>query len=276
MATLLLSAAYGEAFEKIRALVTPGFERYAQMHGYDYKFDGTVSSPSRPPAWQKVKLISAALEDYDEVLWLDADLVVTNFRDDIRNELHQDSDLGLVFHEIDGQQLPNTGVMLIRSNERTVDFFAKLWAQEDLVHHPWWENAAAIRLLGLSHSSIPVKKFVRDNAIRVQELSSKWNVITPSRFPEAAFFHLAGVRNELRELIFSMFILFRPIGAPEESSPHGSLALSSFGHSLERIQQQLVFNDWVRPSLLISRFPQRIRKIYFRLLPHLSKMRRVD
>lgn len=48
---------------------------YAQLHGYAHKLC-TKESQTMPPYWQKVQLVSEALQRYECVLWIDSDAVV--------------------------------------------------------------------------------------------------------------------------------------------------------------------------------------------------------
>ena len=46
------------------------------------------------------------------------------------------------------QQVPNTGVMLLRADDRARELLDRTWHAKRFVHHPWWENAALLHVLG--------------------------------------------------------------------------------------------------------------------------------
>ena len=46
----------------------------------------------------------------------------------------------------------NDGNILIRNSAWTRDFWSRVYKQTDLLYHPWWENAAVIKLLELNSS----------------------------------------------------------------------------------------------------------------------------
>jgi galactosyl transferase GMA12/MNN10 family len=131
--------------EALLEISRPTFAAYAQRHGYEL-ITSTESDPERPPAWSKVPMLREALTSFDLVLWIDADAVIVDGREDIAAELEPDRFLGLVRHG--ERQVPNTGVMLLRSGEPARDLLDRTWNATRFVHHPWWENAALLDTLG--------------------------------------------------------------------------------------------------------------------------------
>jgi hypothetical protein len=123
----------------------PTFEAYADRHGYEL-VTSADTAPGRPPAWAKVPLLRAALESYELVLWIDADAVIVDGRDDVADALAPDRFLGLVRHG--EQQVPNTGVMVWRAGDRAAELLDRTWSAKRFVDHPWWENAALLDALG--------------------------------------------------------------------------------------------------------------------------------
>ena len=131
--------------EALLEISRPTFAAYAQRHGYEL-ITSTESDPRRPPAWAKVPMLREALASFDLVLWIDADAVIVDGRDDIAAELERDRFLGLVRH---GElQVPNTGVMVWRAGDLATDLLDRTWRASRFIHHPWWENAALLDALG--------------------------------------------------------------------------------------------------------------------------------
>ncbi len=125
------------------------FAPYARRHGYALHLHTRVLDPGRPAPWSKVVALRRLLERYDELVWLDADTMVVDRSRDLAAELPADRMMGLVEHRLrDGSVMPNTGVWVLRAGDETAAFLDEVWAQEDLVGHRWWENAAVCRLLG--------------------------------------------------------------------------------------------------------------------------------
>ena len=96
--------------------------------------------PSRPTPWSKIVLLRRLAASYDLLLWLDADLVIVDRSLDIASEQEEERFLYLVEHQTQEGRMPNSGVMLLRGGGETIAFLDDVYAQEDLVHHRWWER----------------------------------------------------------------------------------------------------------------------------------------
>jgi len=125
------------------AVARANHESYCARHDYSY----THSTPQaeRPAAWYKIPTILAAFEQgFEWVLWIDADAVFTS------NE-----SLGSLIAKSFGKDLLcradeqglNSGVMLLKNSKWVKQLLNTAWKQEDLIEHPWWEQAAIHRLL---------------------------------------------------------------------------------------------------------------------------------
>jgi hypothetical protein len=131
--------------EELLEISRPTFAAYAERHGYEL-ITSAARDPRRPPAWTKVPMLREALESFELVLWIDADAVIVDGREDIAAELEPDRFLGLVRHG--ERQVPNTGVMLWRAGDLAFDLLDRTWKATRFIHHPWWENAALLDALG--------------------------------------------------------------------------------------------------------------------------------
>lgn len=130
--------------ERLLRLAARSFRPFARRHGYDLHLHTEIVDPSRPAPWSKVPILRDLLERYDKVVWLDSDLVIVDPREDL-----PDPDLmALVEHTTKEGRMPNSGVWVLRGSEDARLFLDTVWAQEDLIDHRWWENAAICRLLG--------------------------------------------------------------------------------------------------------------------------------
>lgn len=122
---------------------------YARRHGYDLHLHTEVLDATRPAPWSKVVALQRLQERYELLLWLDADLMVVDPRGDVADDMAPGAVMGLVEHRLlDGAVMPNTGVWVLRTGPDCARLLEEVWAQEDLVGHRWWENAAVCRLLG--------------------------------------------------------------------------------------------------------------------------------
>lgn len=144
----LATFGFGEHSAMLR-IALPTFAKYAAAHGYDLFVPGGPPSvgADRPPAWWKIPLLSALFErGYDEVLWLDADVVVRRFDKDIAEDCDE-KPLHMVVHETTDGYVPNCGVWFVRSG--LLPYVKDIWESVGSRRAgAWWEQAAVISLLG--------------------------------------------------------------------------------------------------------------------------------
>ena len=139
------------AYADLLAVSSVTFEAYAARWGYDLRLETGLLARDRPPAWSKIALVRELLDDYDEVLWIDADAIFLDISQDLAELVRPGKDLYLVEHlyeEDDAWRSANTGVFLIRSTDWSRQFLQQVWSAEEYIDHAWWENAAVLDLLG--------------------------------------------------------------------------------------------------------------------------------
>jgi hypothetical protein len=127
------------------------FRRFGERHGYDVVVGGAEPIEDRAPAWSKVVLLRRLLENYDYVLWIDADAIILDDSVDPASLLEEGHYQALVRYRWNEEQCACTGVWLLKNVEKAVAFLDAVWNGGDgyLRLHPW-EQAAAMRLLGYS------------------------------------------------------------------------------------------------------------------------------
>jgi hypothetical protein len=190
--------------EALLAVSEPTFRAYGDRHGYEV-VTSTQADSTRPPAWAKVPMIRAALDDHDLVLWIDADAVIVDDSQDIAAALAPDAQLALVQHPRDDGLVPNTGVMLWRSGEFARELLDRMWASKRFIHHPWWENAALLDALGYDFPRFNRLDRVLRRRMRapapspaVQFLPGEWNWTYLNRAPDPRIMHCLAVPVEQR------------------------------------------------------------------------------
>lgn len=167
--------------EELLEISARSYKAFASRHGYDVVLTNEVLAPERPPAWSKIRMVRDLLERYDEVLWIDADAAFVDTSKDIADLVRRGKDIYLVehrWHENDDWRSANTGVFLTRATDWSRAFLDAVWAHERFIEHPWWENAAALDLLGyeIPEDLTPPRKR-RDTRWneRVELIGLEWN-----------------------------------------------------------------------------------------------------
>lgn len=140
MSRLILTYAAG-AHEELLDVSLPTFKVFAEKHGYELKVGEKLCD--LPPAWNKVMLLLGAILKYDEVVWLDCDLVVVDASQDFPK---LEATHSLVRHFEDSSEIPNSGVW--RLTRSCVPLLQKMLELEVFREHGWWEQAALMTLMG--------------------------------------------------------------------------------------------------------------------------------
>jgi len=159
---------------KLLALSLPKFEHYASLHDYDLRVV-PCESDGRPHAWGKIPALTMLLSSYDEVLWLDADVLIVAPKEDVASLVPAACMQAMVVHvNKRGSVVPNTGVWLVRPD--MVPYLRQAWNLTQRIHHAWWEQAAIIDLMGYSLRGIRSKPPKRPNELyrRTLQLPAHW------------------------------------------------------------------------------------------------------
>jgi hypothetical protein len=189
----------------VLAVSAIGIEAYAALHDYDVVLCTERVAPERPPSWDRIPLLRALLDEYELVVWIDADAILVDVGADIAAELPPGADLGLVEHRWEGgaRRSANAGVMVVRNTPWARALLERIWAAERFVEHPWWENAALLEELGYVVPADLSPPYRRDGAEQPSELAiidPAWNSTAgESAAPHPRIRHL-GRRESVEQL----------------------------------------------------------------------------
>lgn len=189
--------------QRLLRMASRSFRTYADRHGYDLHLRAEPLVAERPVPWSKVELLRRLNREYDVVVWLDADLVVVDSHRDILDDLPEDRLMGLVEHRTRDGRMPNSGVLVMRCGDEAEHFLADVWAQEDLIAHKWWENAAICRLLGYELDPVGPGEptaLLRD---RVTFLDGRWNSIPGDPVKAPLIRHFPGYAPRTRGVLMA-------------------------------------------------------------------------
>jgi hypothetical protein len=155
----LLTLAIGEDFRKSLSRLLDSKKEYCKKNNYECIIGGEEFwDRERPIPWSKIPFLLHVLENSSEgelIFMSDADVYITNM--DLKLETHVVpllSDGKDLLMTIDSCGHINDGNILIRNTEWSRGFWKRVYEQTDLLYHPWWENAAVIKLLELNRSDL--------------------------------------------------------------------------------------------------------------------------
>jgi hypothetical protein len=178
--------------ERLLRLAARTFRPYAQRHGYSLHLHTEPVDRTRPVPWSKVPILRDLLARHEIVVWLDADLAIVDGRRDIAGELGDGRLMGMVEHTTKEGRMPNSGVWVLRGGDEAIALMDEIWAQEDLIDHQWWENAAICRLLGYELDPVGPGALTPLFTERTALLDGRWNSIADAPSPRPRIRHYPG------------------------------------------------------------------------------------
>lgn len=107
---------------------------YCKRQGYDFIFESAQRTPERPPSWEKLPAIAAALKGYDAVMWMDDDAVPSNFNVRFEGLLPEGYYMAIARDML----YLNCGVMVLRNSQQSFDLLEK-WGSAKVFEA--WKNA---------------------------------------------------------------------------------------------------------------------------------------
>jgi glycosyltransferase involved in cell wall biosynthesis len=185
--------------QELRGIARETLETYANRHGYELHLGEDTLAPERPVSWSKVQMIRDLLKSYDVVLWVDADAIIVDPSQDIAALIEPGKFLYVVQHEIGEQRIPNLGVFMVLAGEPTERLLDEVWRSTEFINHPWWENAAVLKLLGYNLHPCRLRE---PTALyrRVKLIDKAWNSVPLDASTAPFIKHYAGVSNAERSL----------------------------------------------------------------------------
>ena len=132
---------YDDNFAPILERSRPTFERYSCLHNYEY-VERKIEQKDRPTPWYKIPAIIETLQDFDLVLFIDADILIVDYEEDIAAAMPTNKWLGIAtpwYH-------PNTGVLLCR--KKCIPLLQDAWSKVEFINHAMWEQAAIHNVMG--------------------------------------------------------------------------------------------------------------------------------
>lgn len=146
---IVASGCIGGEYGEIAAITYPLMEKYAAIHGCDFTAQPLVQRASRAASWLKLERIASCLVDCDEVLWLDADVVIADSSQSIFQSFTPGSLQAVADVTATPERHLNFGVWLLR--RPMLPYLVAAAMSDEFTNHGWWEQAAMIHLTKLHY-----------------------------------------------------------------------------------------------------------------------------
>ena len=181
---LLLSLAVGSEYKRITNPCIKTIENYANKHNLSFKLADECYKGKRPPAWYKIKAIKKYLNDYDWIVWLDSDIVITNNNFNIFEFINKFKEkkviIGKDFNNV------NSGVMFWKSCKSNLELLDEIWSKKYCINHYWLEQKAIIDMIEAGNKDF-----------HILDESDSWiiNASTKNFKNDSWLIHFAGFKN---------------------------------------------------------------------------------
>lgn len=201
MKIALCTLSVGEEYKERTKWTTVNKKSYCAKHGYTFIDDETILDKSRPIPWSKILLLLKYVNDYDYLVWIDADILIMNMEIKLEKFIKQHEK----FDQICGTdwRMENTGVWFIKNSDFNRIFLKAVWEnvydeeEDPNERYMNWEQGSFINLLDRNFMNCK-------NRIKVTEphvMNSYWFNYYPSHF----VLHFAGVRSDTLKCLIQDF-----------------------------------------------------------------------
>jgi hypothetical protein len=157
--TFLMNGRWDNGYKKIGVicLYTPNqtnfaihsvknHEYYCNKHGYEYHIYTYNLVDESIPTWNKVLAMKNHILDHDYIFWIDSDAVFTNLDIKIEDIIKKQPKKDLLVARDPFWEL-NSGVIILKKSQWSINMLNKLWKMEHLPHHQGAEQSQLINLL---------------------------------------------------------------------------------------------------------------------------------
>ena len=148
----------------------------------------------RHPAWERIPLLLEHINDYDYIMWIDADAHFYIDSENIINLINDNKNYDFIFSK-DMSVAINTGCFIVKNTKYSIDFLKKWGYDEELYknnNYPyWWDNGVILDMFTSNILDI-------ENNCKIIDYGVLQHFCEDELFPNPFIFHLAGRSKEIR------------------------------------------------------------------------------
>lgn len=189
----LITGAIGD-HAKLLNIARPSMRSYADRHGM-----ALIEADLRgelPPSWYKIPAMIKALDDYEGVLWVDADAMFLRTDVSIEQCCHKPWNWVINRYRLGREQgmvVPSCGVFAVKAEGKHL--LDLVWEKRaKFANHSWWEQGAAHDLFGWTGDGYCAWKAETPYSDMQGELPRDWNAQPHDPQPDPIVFHWSGMR----------------------------------------------------------------------------------
>ena len=138
-------------------------KNYCKKYGLDIIVSHKKIYDNRHPAWERLPLLLKYIDNYDYLIWIDADAFFFPDANNIVDVINNNSDFNFIFsNDITGLNV-NTGILIVKNSQYSKEFLER-WAYDDSLfenntYPHWWDQGVLIdminnNLLDIKNNSI--------------------------------------------------------------------------------------------------------------------------
>ncbi|MEK6556847.1 MAG: TylF/MycF/NovP-related O-methyltransferase, partial [Candidatus Margulisiibacteriota bacterium] len=157
---ILLLSAYTYNIKGFGEISEKSIAAYAMYWSYDYKIYHDGFDGSRHPVWSKMRFALNHINEYDYILWIDADAMIVNYGFDLQSVIEEGTELYLC----NDRMGINFGVFMIHCSAYSKDLMDKIDAQRHFIGIAWQEQSALTYLYTTNWNDLQSKtKFIKQS-----------------------------------------------------------------------------------------------------------------
>uniref|UniRef100_A0A6C0DF49 Nucleotide-diphospho-sugar transferase domain-containing protein n=1 Tax=viral metagenome TaxID=1070528 RepID=A0A6C0DF49_9ZZZZ len=177
---------YGDMTKKIN-------KSYCEKYNIHFIHCDEKRYDDRHPAWEKLLLILKHIENYDYIIWVDADAFFYMDSPNISEIIYKKPNVDLIFSG-DKNVIMNTGIFIVKNTKYSIHFLNE-WAYNNELYssnpYPhWWENGVIIDIYNKNLLNIKENSVIIPYGI-LQDFDEKYK-------NKPYIYHLAGKNKQIR------------------------------------------------------------------------------
>lgn len=208
VACLAIGDAYTQSVEPcLRSIQT-----YCKAWNIPLHLGEETLDTTRPLPWSKIKHVQSIIKtnNYDIVLWIDADVLVLNTAVSLDELLlFLPKSCSMLLGADAASTKPNTGVFAIQCTPASVQLLDDVYSQTEFIHHSWWEQAAFLHCMDTQPDFARAVRVLPSPGSRILNAFPPWfgeAQLAHHPRPDDWIVHFAGKRGDMLRYFMNLYL----------------------------------------------------------------------